>query len=358
MVAAGFPSQLDDLAEWPELSYDLGLTDGLPVHPPLRAAVDRLIAATGRDADDIVGQIPPRDATATIEVVAANAAMAGARPEYMPVIVTALEAMLTGPFNLRGVQVTTHGCWPLVIVSGNAVTQLGMAHAESVFSGGGSRANATIGRAIRLVLWNVGGSLPGEPVKEVYGQPGRYSFCIAESPNSPWEPLHVARGVDAPSGVTVCAVEAPHSVAMWGANDVAHDRLEQCADVMRAKGNNNTHTMGDVVVCVSPSEARALHAQGLSRRDVQDELFKLARRRIDDLRPAGPMRPNNEPQHHYTWWPSWVDQTRDDTLVPVVERPDDVHVVVCGADSIPWWAVCPGWGHLGGFAETRKLELR
>ncbi|HUP72115.1 MAG TPA: hypothetical protein VM282_03625 [Acidimicrobiales bacterium] len=348
---------LDDLADWPELSYALGLTDGLPVHPPLRATVDALVAGTGRAPNEVGGRIPPRDGTATIEVIAANAAMAGARPEYMPVIIGALEAMLTPRFNLRGVQVTTHGSWPLVIVSGDAVRQLGMAHAESVFSGGGSRANAAIGRAIRLVLWNVGGSLPGEPVKEVFGQPGRYSFCIAESPNSPWEPLHRARGVDAPSAVTVVAAEAPHSVAMWGANDAPHDRLEWCADVMRTKGNNNTHTMGDVVVCVSPSEARGLAANGLSRADVQQGLFEIARRRIDDLRPAGPMRPNNEPQHHYTWWPDWVDQTRDDTLVPCVERPEDIHVVVCGADSIPWWAVCPGWGHLGGFAETRPVEI-
>lgn len=355
MVDLAFPADMPDLADWPELSYALGVTDGLPVHPPLRRTVDALVEATGRAAGDVVGPIPPRDGIATIEVVAANAAMAGARPEHMPVIVTALEAMLAPEHNLRGVQCTTHGCWPLTIVSGDAVTDLGMAHAESTFSGGGKRVNSAIGRTIKLVAWNVGGALPGEPVKEVFGQPGRFAYCIAETPTSPWEPLHRHRGVDSASGVTVFACEPPHSASMWGANDEADSRLELVADVMRVKGSNNTHTMGEVLVCFTPSEARGLHAQGYDRPRIQATLFELARRRIDDLRPRGPMRPNNDREHWYTWWPDWVDQSRDDTMVPVVEKPEDIHIVVTGADSIPWAAVCPGWGNLGGFAVTRAL---
>ncbi|HEX7094329.1 MAG TPA: hypothetical protein VF183_00500 [Acidimicrobiales bacterium] len=346
---------LDDLTTWPDLSYELGLTDGLPVHPPLRATVDALVAATGREPDDVVAVVPPRDGVATVEVIAANAAMAGARPAEMPVIVAAIEAMAEPSFNLRGVQCTTHGCWPLTIVSGPIAHELGMATAESVFSGGGSRASVAIGRAVRLVLWNVGGSVPGEPVKEVFGHPGRFAFAVAESVDTPWEPFHRSRGVDAPSAVTVFACEAPHSVAMWGCDDEPVNRLDQVADVMRTKGNNNAHTMGEVLVCFTPSEARHLAARGLSRADVQDELFRLARRRLGDLRPRGPLRPDNSPEHWYTWWPDWVDQSNDHTLVPVVERPSDIHVLVCGADSIPWAAVLPGWGHLGGFAVTVPL---
>jgi hypothetical protein len=356
-MSATLPHTIDDLADWPELSYELGLTDGLPVHPPLRATVDRLVAASGRAPGAVIGLVPPRDGEATVEVVAANAAMAGARPEHMPVICSALEAMLTSAFNLRGVQCTTHGCWPLTIVSGPAGQALGMATAESVFSGGGSRANLAIGRAIRLILWNVGGSLPGEPVKEVYGHPGRISFAIAESADSPWEPFHQSRGVDAASGVTVFACESPHSVAMWGCDDEPANRLDQVADAMAIRGSNNTHTMGEVLVCFTPSEARHLAHRGLSRAGVQRELFERARRRIGDLRPRGPLRPDNSEQYWYTWWPDWVDQRSDDTMVPVVERPEDIHVVVCGADSIPWAAVCPGWGHLGGFAESRPLSI-
>lgn len=347
--------ELRDITEWPELSYSLGLTDGLPVHPPLRAVVDALVAATGRPAGDTVAVIPPREGVATVEVVAANAAMAGAQPAHMTVICAALEAMSDPGFNLRGVQVTTHGCWPLTIVSGPRAHELGMATAESVFSGGGSRASLAIGRAVRLTLWNVGGSVPGEPVKEVFGHPGRLAFAVAESVDTPWEPFHFSRGVEADSAVTAFACESPHSVAMWGCDDEPANRLEQVADAMRIRGSNNAHTMGEVLVCLTPSEARHLAQRGLRREDVQEELFLRARRRIGDLRPRGPLRPDASPEHWYSWWPEWVDQSDDDTLVPVVERPDDIHVLVCGADSIPWAAVLPGWGHLGGFATTVPL---
>jgi len=350
-----FPGELSDLREWTELSYALRLTDGLPVAPPLAEVVEALVAGSGRGADELVAVIPPRDGRATVEVVAANAAMAGARPEYMPVIIAALEAMSDPRHNLSGLLLTTHPCWPLVIVSGDEVSRLDMATSEQVFSGAGNRANVAIGRAVKLVLWNVGGTFPGEPVKEVFGQPGRFAYCIAESADSPWEPFHRSRGLDAHSGVTVFSCEAPCSVSMWGCDDEPRHRLDQAADSMRVRGSNNTHTMGEILVVFTPSEARHLAAHGYGRAQVQETLFELARRRIGDIRPRGPLRPDNSPEHWYSWWPEWVDQTSDDTLVPVVEKPDDIHVMVAGADSIPWIAVCHGWGHLGGFAVTRPI---
>ena len=353
---AHFRAEIDDLRAWTELSYELGLTDGLPVFPPLADVVDGLVAGSGRAADELVAVIPPRDGRATVEVVAANAAMAGALPAHMPVIVAALEAMAEPRHNLRGVQLTTHSCWPLAIVSGDDVSRLGMATAEQVFSGGGNRANVAIGRAIKLVLWNVGAAFPGEPVKEVFGHPGRLGSCIAESPNSPWEPLHRARGVDAPSGVTVFACESPLSVAMWGADDDPRSRLAQIADAMNHRGSNNIHTMGEMLVALTPGEARHLDARGVKRDDVQRTLFELAARPLGEIRPRNALRPDNSAAHWYRWWPEWVDQSDDATLIPPVERPEDIHVVVTGADSIPWAAVCHGWGHLGGFAVTRPVE--
>jgi hypothetical protein len=114
--------------------------------------------------------------------------------------------------------------------------------------------------------------------------------------------------------------------------------------------------MGEVLVVFTPSEARHLAARGFGRAEVQRELFELARRRIGDIRPRGPLRPDTAPDHWYSWCPAWVDQSDEDTLVPVVEKPADIHVIVAGADSIPWIAVCPGWGHLGGFAVTRPIR--
>ncbi len=347
------------LDEWPELSYRLGVTDGLPTFPPTRDRVDALVAGAGRPAADVVGAIPPADHVATVEVVAANAAMAGALPEHMPFVVAAVEAMLDERFNLRGVQCTTHGCAPLVVVSGPAVERLGIATEESVFGAHASRASHAIGRAIRLVLWNCGGARPGEPVKEVFGHAGRLGAVIGEaSAAAPagWPTLAEAQGVPRDrDAVTVFACEAPQSVAFWGAPDEPDVRLERVADVMRAQGNNNTHTMGECLVALSPSEARHLAATGLSRADVQEVLYARARRRLGDLRPRGPLRPSDDPAYFYEWWPDWIDQTDDDTLVPVVWGPESVHVVVTGADSIPWAAVCPGWGHLGGLAITREV---
>ena len=167
-----FPVEID-AADWPELSYRLGLTDGLPTFPPSRDVVERLVAGSGRPADDVVGVMPPSGRTATVLDVAANAAMAGCLPEHLPAVLAALEAMQEPRFNLAGVVATTHPCWPLVIVSGSAVQRLGMATAESVMSGGGVRANVAIGRAVKLVIWNVGGGRPREPVQEIFGHPGR-----------------------------------------------------------------------------------------------------------------------------------------------------------------------------------------
>lgn len=335
------------IEEWVELAQAEGLTDGLPVYPPTRTAVDALVSASGRDPGQVLGAIPPRGGAATTEVVAANAAMAGCRPEHFAVVLTAVEAMLEDRFNLRGVVTTTHPCWPLVIVSGPIVDRLGMAHTESVFSGGGAHANAAIGRAVKLLLWNAGGATPGEPVKEVFGHPGRYAFCVAESPASPWPALHQARGVDAASGITVFACESPTSVAMWGADDTPANRLAQLADSMAIKGCNNTHTMGETLVVLTPNEARHLAENGYDRAAVQQELWQQARRRIGDL-----LSPGVPP---YAWWPDWVDADDPDTLVPVTERPTDIHVMVTGAESIPWMAVCAGWGNLGGYAVSRAL---
>jgi hypothetical protein len=356
------PSSID-AADWPELSYRLGLTDGLPTFPPDRAVVDRLVAGSGLAPDHVIGRIPPRGGVATVEAVAANAVMAGCSPEHMPVVITALEAMLVPAFNLAGVVTTTHPCWPLVIVSGRAVDDLGMATRESLFNGGGSRANLAIGRAVRLVTWNLGGARPREPVQEIMGHPGRLAYCIAEEPsNTPWPSLHEARGVDAPAGaVTVFACEAPQIANPWGIATAGNDHvssqwLDLVADQMCARGNSNTHTMGEILVVVSPSMARVLATEGWTRERCQEHLWQRARRRLGDIRIGVDGEPAVDAASAYEWWPDWLDQTDPDAMVPVTWAPDAIHLVVAGADSIPCAAVCPSWGHLGGFAVTRALR--
>jgi hypothetical protein len=361
VVGAGepLPDQIDP-ADWPELSYRLGVTDGLPTFPPDRTVVDRLVEGSGLPADHVIGAMPPSETEATVAAIAANAAMAGCLPEHMPVVITAIEAMMEPIFNLRGVICTTHPCWPLVIVSGRAVTDLGMETRESVFNGGGCRANMAIGRAFRLVTWNLGGAHPREPVQEVLGHPGRIAYCIAEEPdNTPWPSLHEVRGVDAPAGaVTVFACEGPQVVLGFGTSNTAEIILEQMADQMRARGNSNVHTMGEVLVGFNPARARTLASQGWTKERVQERLWQRARRRLGDFRLNADGTPAVHPDDSYYWWPDWVDQSNPDEMVPVATSPESIHVVVTGADSLPYGFVCPSWGALGGFAITRALPER
>jgi hypothetical protein len=351
-----------DASEWPELSYRLGLSDGLPTFPPERGVVDRLVAGSGLEADHAIGRMPPSGRLATVEAIAANAAMAGCLPEHMPIVLAALSAMLEPRFNLAGVVTTTHPCWPLVIVSGPLVRDLGMATGESLFNGGGARANLAIGRAVRLVTWNLGDARPRKPVQEIMGHPGRMAYCIAEEcENTPWESFAASRGVAAQrSAVTVFACEGPQIANGWGVVTregarVGERWLELIADQMCARGNSNTHTMGEILVVLNPAMARTLAAEGFERASIQALLWQRARRRLGDIRVEPDGRPAVDENARYAWWPDWIDQSDPDTRVPVTARPEDIHLIVAGADSIPCAAVCPSWGHLGGFAITRVL---
>ena len=350
-----------DAADWPELSYLFDLTDGLPTFPPQRDVVEELIVGSGLSADTVIGPMPPSGRVATVKDVAANAAMAGCLPAHMPIVISALEAMQEPRFNFAGVVATTHPCWPLVIVSGAVVSDLDMATGESVFSGGGNRANVAIGRAIKLTIWNVGGGRPHQPVQEIFGHPGRLSFSVAESPDSPWEPFHESRGVLAPHGaVTVFACEGPQIGNLWGFSTTNNPKLGEqwlgmVADQMSARGNSNTHTMGEILVAFTPSMARTLANQGWTRTRIQEHLWQIARRRLGDIRLAADGSPAVDAASHYEWWPDWIDQSNPDTMVPVAWSPGDIHILVSGADSIPCAAILPSWGHLGGFAMTRAL---
>jgi hypothetical protein len=161
--------------------------------------------------------------------------------------------------------------------------------------------------------------------------------------------------------VTVFACEGPQIANLWGVatpdGAVVGERwLELVADQMRARGNSNTHTMGEMLVVISPAMARTLAAEGWTRQRVQEFLWLSARRRLGDIRVEPDGSPAVGPSAHYEWWPDWVDQSDPETRIPVTWSAEAIHLVVSGADSIPCAAVCPSWGHLGGFAMTRALQ--
>lgn len=189
-----------------ELCYERGWSDGLPVVPPTDVRVMRMLAGTRRRADEVIGQIPPNLAACTVEKVAINAVMAGCRPEYMPVVLAALEAALEPVFTLHGVLATTYFSGPIVIVNGGIAQRLGMNCGINAL-GQGNRANSTICRALNLVVRNVGGGRPGEVDRSTLGAPSKIGLCFAEDESDPtWQPLSVARGF-APGVSTVTLVQ-------------------------------------------------------------------------------------------------------------------------------------------------------
>jgi hypothetical protein len=197
---------VDDIEAW----FERGVTDGLPVVPPSRARVDAMLATTGRARDALVAEVPPNFGRATVEKLAVNAVMAGCRPDYFPVVLAVVEAACDPAFNLHGQSGTTNAASPLVILNGPLRQRLGVNCAAGVF-GPGYRANATIGRALRLVMINLGGTRAGQISMSTMGHPGRYTYCIGEYEEvSPWQPLHVERGFDAvDSTVTLFSGESP-----------------------------------------------------------------------------------------------------------------------------------------------------
>src|SRR5271169_1596549 len=190
-----------------ELYFERGWTDGLPVVPPTQDKVDAVVQTLGGNPDFVECKVAPRWGALTREVLAINIVMAGCKPEYAPVVRAAMRAVTDPPFNLNGVQATTHMASPLVIVNGPIAREIGMNGGANAF-GSGNRANATIGRAIRLIMLNVGGGHAPELDKCTLGNPAKYSYCVCENEeHSPFAPYHVEQGYR-PDQSTVFAIAA------------------------------------------------------------------------------------------------------------------------------------------------------
>lgn len=332
-----------------------GWTDGLPIIPPTEERVEAMLRTLDRDGDEVVAVLPPKYGRATLEKVAVNAVMAGCCPEYFPVVVAAIEAVGDDAFNLNGVQSTTHVATPLLIVNGPVRQTLKMNTGANCF-GQGNRANAAIGRAVRLCMVNLGGGIPGLTDKATFGHPGKYTYCVAENEEvSPWEPLHVERGLrSTDSAVTVFAAEAPHNVGDH-MSTTARGILTTIADTMATMGNSNMYRGGEIVVVLGPEHVATLAGEGWSKRDAQQFLFETARRRAQDLVRGG------EYFGDKTWdryWPKWVDRSDPNALVPVVGRPDDVVLFVAGGSEGRFSLVVPGWGGLGSRVVTKRVPIQ
>jgi hypothetical protein len=251
-----------------------GLTDGLPIIPPTPEAVRRMLTYTDLDPQDVVAIVPPMKGQATVEKIAINTVMAGCLPQYLPVVITAVQALAHDAYNLYGILATTHPCSNLVIVNGPIAHELEINAGYNVL-GQGRRSNASIGRAVRLIMTNVGGALPGTVDRATQGSPAKYTYCFAENQSqSPWEPFHVERGYPPEtSTVTVVGAEAPHNINDHGSIS-ARSLLTTVAGTMAILGSNNAFGRGQPLVVFGPEHAATLAADGLTKHQVKTWLYE------------------------------------------------------------------------------------
>jgi hypothetical protein len=264
--------ELTALEDESEALFDRGWSDGLPVVAPTPVRVLRMLAGTTRAPDEVVAVVPPNLVPVTVEKVAVNAVLAGCRPDHLPVVLAAVEAACTDEFNAHGLLATTWGAGPAIVVNGPIAAEIGM-NAGGNALGQGNRANATIGRALQLVIRNVGGGRPGGVDRATHGHPGKIGFCFAEDETgSPWEPLSVSRGL-APgtSAVTVFAAEGPRGLA-----DQISRTPESLARSLAAGLRNVAHPKlpiaFDATLVVCPEHARVFAGAGWSRGDLEAAL--------------------------------------------------------------------------------------
>ena len=271
---------VDEAAALEQL-HELGCTDGLPVVIPTPERVDRMVLASGYDPDLLLGEMGPALGACTIGHVAACAVMAGCLPDHMPVVVAAVRAVLDPSFDCTEMQATTHSIAPLVIVNGPAIEWCGL-HGGFGALGPGYRANASIGRALRLTMINVGGGRAGTSDMALLGHAGKFTMCLAEDQQaSPFEPLHVARGFDADqSVVTVIGTDAPASVmGVVDADDpTSPDRLltSLSCGFSSVTTNNAALRYGQAALALNPDHADALAAAGHTRSSIQEAVLERA----------------------------------------------------------------------------------
>lgn len=302
---------------WADYAAEQGWSDGLPLVPPTEAAVARCVEACRGDNEPFA-PISPRQVVPTLQSLAANAVMAGCKPKYLPVVLAALRGVLVPEYNLHGTLATTHSCAPMVLVSGPLRHELGINCSSNCF-GQGWHANASIGRALQLILMNVGGGKPGIMDRAAQGSPAKYSFCFGENQeDSPWEPFHIRRGFAAEdSVVTVMSAEPPHNINDHGSTN-AEGLLTTFAGAMAQPGANTIYGKGPSVLVIGPEHAATLHRDGWTIEAMQRRLFEHARV------PVANVSPENQA--------SYIDSGRppENGYFKIAPSPEDIHILVAG----------------------------
>lgn len=314
-----------------------GWSDGLPIMPPTEDAVSAMLKYTDRDPEERLVALPPNRVEATVRAIAINAVMAGCRPEYLPVVLAACEAIAEPDFNLYGIQATTNPVAVMIVVNGPIAKELGFNGAGNCL-GPGVRANATVGRAIRLAMINIGGSAPQTMDKATAGSPGKYTMCLAENEDmSPWEPYHVERGF-APETSTVSAFSTTGTQNIldlasrhaWG---ILRTFASSCASV----GHQNVQLGGGPTIMFCPEHADILAGDGFSKDDVRRALFETSRVPTKDFPPEtlkGMVRHRR---------PRYFGSEHPDVGIPLADSPEEIQIIVAGGPG-PHSVMMPSFG--------------
>ena len=343
----------DDIEEF---MFDQGFSDGLPVVPPTPERVLRMLSGTTRDPQDIVAVIPPNMAPATVEKIAINAVMAGCRPEYLPVVIAAVEAVCTDEFNMHGVTATTMGASPVLVINGPIRARIGM-NMKLAALGNGNRANATIGRALRLVVRNLGGARPGGVDRSTLSSPMKFTMCFAEwEEGSPWDPLHVERGFQREDSVVTAFAMTSGPVQIVDQESRQPDQIAGTLGLgLEGMFLSKIHRMPvDALLVVCPEHVRTLMSEGdYSKARLRERIQAVTSRPLREM-VANAVSGAGIPLA------SAAKMTEAQLASPAPKFASDkfIHIVVAGSEAGKFSAAFHGWvtGAAGSAIVSRKIE--
>lgn len=296
--------------------------DGLPIVPPSAARVDRMLAHSARGRQELVARVAPGFGAATVERIAINAVMAGCDPEYLPVLIAATEAIADAEFNLQGIQATTNPVAVWLVLNGPISKRL-QVNATFNCIGQGNWANATLGRAMRLILQNIGGAWPGEMDRATHGQPGKFTFCCAENEeNHPWQPLHVERGFAAGDS-TVTVVGAEGTMNMNTHARFADELARVIAETMMHPTSNEYVHGGEPWFILGTEHAEIFRREGWDKKEVKRQLWERSKIAVKQLSAK-------EIDRARASRASELGELSDDTLLPISPRAEDIQLIVAG----------------------------
>ncbi len=337
-----------------EFMFDQGFSDGLPLVPPTPERVLRMLSGTTLDPQEVISVVPPNMGEATVEKVAINAVMAGCKPEYLPVVLASLKAVCSDRYNIHGVMATTMGASPVLVVNGPVRERIGMNMTLGAL-GQGNRANATIGRALRLAVRNIGGAHPGGTERSTLGNPMKFTMCFAEwEERNPWGPLHVERGFDAQESVVSIYTATSGPVLMVDQTSRSGSQLAGSFGLsLESIFGPKQHMASDTLVVVCPEHVDTFMRDGYTKADIRRRIQEVTARPISELL---------EDEISGTGFkPSFAEGKSAEELahkLPKFRTEEDIHIVVAGAEAGKFSGAFHGWatGEIGSITVSEAID--